>query len=217
MTTHTQFVACPLPAPYEPQRASLPTARKARAAALDRGHTIKRVTALTAVLCGGVPATILGVWFPSEPEKWLVGFLVGLVWANGFEYAYHRFLLHLARSFFARRHLLHHGTTGTPAEAEHVNLGGSPVWIALLFAANGAPVVAADVLFGLGVAPAMLVAFVAYFVGVEEIHWRIHLGGWLPPGLRSARARHLAHHQRPNAHFNVFLPLFDWLLGSASG
>ncbi|MDA2914374.1 sterol desaturase family protein [Acidobacteriia bacterium AH_259_A11_L15] len=144
---------------------------------------------------------------------WLVGFFAGLLWANGFEYVYHRFLLHLPGSFFGRPHLHHHMSSGTPQEAQDLNLAGSPGRVILLFVGNGAPLVAADLFFELGVVPAMLIAFAAYLVVAEEIHWRIHLGGRLPPGLRPARAYHLAHHERPDSRFNIFLPLFDWLVG----
>jgi sterol desaturase/sphingolipid hydroxylase (fatty acid hydroxylase superfamily) len=146
--------------------------------------------------------------------KWLVGFLVGLVWANAFEYAYHRFLLHLPGTFFARKHLTHHMTVGTPSEAEHVNLGGSPLWVAMLFVINGLPVVAADLLLGIGIAPGMLVGFAVYVIVVEEFHWRIHLGETLPTPFRFAREYHYAHHTYPNARFNIFLPLWDALFGS---
>jgi hypothetical protein len=60
----------------------------------------------------------------------------------------------------------------------------------------------------------MLVAFAVYFIAVEEIHWRIHLEEWLPPGLGASRVHHLAHHACPNARFNIFLPLWDMVLGS---
>ena len=166
------------------------------------------------VLCGGLPALALGIFLPSGFGKWLVGFAAGLLWASLFEYAYHRFLLHLPGTFFARRHLGHHASVRTLTEAEHVNLGSSPVWVAALFAINGLPVVIADLLFGLRIAPGVFLAFTIYFITVEEVHWRIHLGQWLPPGFRAARAYHLAHHVQPNARFNIFLPLWDTLLGS---
>jgi len=49
----------------------------------------------------------------------------------------------------------------------------------------------------------------------EELHWRIHMKGWLPWGLGFARAYHMSHHDTPNTHYNVFLPLFDFLLGNS--
>lgn len=192
----------------------MPTAEEIRTTTIARGRAIKRANALTALLCGGVPAAVLGVLFPSHPGRWIIGFLVGLLWANGFEYVYHRFLLHPPSSFLGQRHLLHHMSVGTPTEAEQVNLGGSPAWVALLFLINGAPIVLSDLVFGWRVVPGILVGFVVYVLAVEEIHWRIHLGEWLPPGLHFAREYHLSHHERSDERFNVFLPLFDWLFGS---
>ncbi len=106
---------------------------------------------------------------------------------------------------------------GVPVEAEHVNPGGSPLWVALLFVVNSAPVIAADVLGGWGVAPGVLAGFVVYLITVEEVHWRVHVGGWLPPGLAAVRAYHLAHHDRPDSRYNIFLPLFDSFFRSARG
>lgn len=60
----------------------------------------------------------------------MIGFIVGLLWANAFEYVYHRFLLHLPKTFLAQRHLEHHASVGKPTEAEHVNFGSSPLWVA---------------------------------------------------------------------------------------
>jgi len=126
------------------------TATDIRATAIARGRAIKRVNAFTAILCGGLPAILLGLIFPFGLRTWLGGFVIGLLWANWFEYAYHRFLLHLHGTFFARRHLGHHATVGMPTEAEHVNLGSSPAWVVALFAIDGLPVVVAALLFRLG-------------------------------------------------------------------
>ena len=192
------------------------TTTEIRAAAIAQGRAIKAVNAWTAALCGGLPAVVGGFFLSPSIGKWVGGFVVGLLWANLFEYAYHRFLLHLPGIFFAKRHLGHHASVGTLTEAEHVNLGSSPVWVVALFAINGLPVVSAEFGFRFGIAPGIFVGFAVYFVTVEEIHWRIHLGEWLPPGLRAARAHHLAHHMRPNARFNIFLPVWDLVFGSAN-
>jgi len=145
-----------------------------------------------------------------------MGFIAGFMWANTFEYVYHRFLLHLPKTFFAQRHLEHHASVGTPTEAEHVNFGSAPLWVAAIFAINSMPIAGVNLLLGLDMTPGILLAFSVYFIAVEEIHWRIHLGEWLPPGLRGARPYHLAHQAYPNARFNIFLPLCDKLLGSVS-
>ncbi len=96
-----------------------------------------------------------------------------------------------------------------------MNLGGSSLWAALSFVTHGAPIIIFDLALGLGVAPAMFVAFAVYVMAVEEIHWCIHLGEWLPLGLRSAREHHTADHDRADTRFNVFLPPFDRLFGTA--
>ena len=191
------------------------TAPDTTAVATAHGRAIKRANALTAILCGGLPALLLGILFPAGFSRWLVGFVVGLLWASLFEYAYHRWLLHLPGSFFGSRHLRHHATVGMATEAEHVNLGGAPIWVVAMFAINGLPVMLLDLLFGLRIAPGMFIAFAVYFLVTEEFHWRIHLGGWLPPMVRGARAYHFAHHERPDGRFNIFLPLWDWVFETA--
>ena len=181
--------------------------------ALARGRVRKRWNAAAAVLSGVLPVLLIQDYFPTRPEKWVIGFAAGLVWANGFEYLYHRYLLHLPRNFLSLGHLGHHASVGTPSEPDHVNLGSSPLWVVVLFAINEALVIALDLPLHLGVAAGMFVGFAAYQIVVEEVHWRIHLGGWLPPGLRWTRDYHLAHHDRPDARFNIFLPLFDAMFG----
>ena len=99
-------------------------------------------------------------------------------------------------------------------EAEHLNLGGSPMWVVLLFVINGGPLVILDRLLHLAVVSGLFAAFAVYFIVVEEVHWRLHLGEWLPAICDPARAYHLAHHERPNSRYNIFLPLWDVLLGS---
>ena len=185
-------------------------------ASIARGHAIKRDNFLTAIACGVLPAIALYLAFPAHPLKLLISFIAGFLWANYFEYAYHRYLLHLPGTTLARKHLEHHSTVGAPNEAENVNLGSAPIYVALLFAINGIPVILADLLVGFRSAPGVLVAFTVYFLITEELHWRIHVGGPLPLGLNRTRDYHLSHHLRPNARFNIFLPLWDLVLGTAS-
>ena len=184
-------------------------------ASINRGRAIKRANFLTAIACGVLPAVALYAAFPAQPLNLLIAFVAGFLWANYFEYAYHRYLLHLPGTSLARKHLEHHSTVGGPNEAENVNLGSAPIYVALLFAINGLPVIVADLL-GFHSAPGVLVAFTAYFLVTEELHWRIHLGEPLPPFLESTRRYHLSHHNRPNAKFNIFLPLWDLVFGTAS-
>ncbi len=99
-------------------------------------------------------------------------------------------------------------------EAEHVTLGSSPVSVALLYAVNGMVAVPIDLLLHLWLASGLFVGWTVYLIAAEEIHWRIHMQEWLPLGLRFARAYHMRHHDVPNSRYNVFLPIFDFLLGN---
>jgi hypothetical protein len=182
---------------------------------LQHGLAKKRNNAIVAMLSGALPGAILTFYLPVNWERWLLGLIIGLVWGNAFEYAYHRWLLHRPRSSLGRGHLEHHAKVGTPEEPEHTSLGKSPLHIAILFASNGIIVISIDLLLGLGITPGIFVGWTVYLIAAEEIHWRIHLNGWLPRGLRFARAYHMSHHDIPNTRYNVFLPLFDLLFGNS--
>ena len=192
------------------------TAADIRELAIRHGRAKKRNNAIVAVLSGAVPGVILNHFFPSDWKHWIIGITIGLVWGNAFEYAYHRWLLHRPRSSFGRGHLEHHMNVGTTEEAEHVSLGRHPYHIAVLFASNGILLVALDLLLHLQLSPGIFVGWTAYLIAAEEVHWRIHMDGWLPPGLKFARAYHMSHHDIPNTRYNVFLPLFDFLLGNSA-
>ncbi len=91
----------------------------------------------------------------------------------------------------------------------------SPVNIVLLFVINGVAAFLITSLVGLrGPLGGIFIGWAIYLIATEEIHWRIHMSGWLPPGLRSARAYHMSHHARPDSRYNVFLPLFDFFFGN---
>jgi hypothetical protein len=110
--------------------------------------------------------------------------------------------------------MLHHSSLGRPEEPEHVTFGDSPLRVTALFWSNGLPLLALDHAFRMGISPGIMFGWTIYLIAVEEIHWRVHLGGWLPPGLRAARAYHLAHHDVASGRFNVFFPLFNCLFGN---
>ncbi len=180
--------------------------------ALRRGREINTQNAITAALCGVVPAAVCA-WqqFPSA-VMWIAGLVIGLVWANAFEYALHRWPLHWPGTWTGDGHMLHHASLGQPNEPLYVNLAGRPLLVIGMFLLNIWPFVLADYFLLLNLTPGVLIAFAAYFILTEEIHWRFHMGGWLPLWLDSARARHMHHHDIPTADFAIFLPLFDLLL-----
>ncbi len=191
------------------------TSAELREIAIQHGQTKKRNNGIVALLCGLIPAALLTYYCPWTWERWLIGFTIGVLWGNAFEYAYHRWLLHRPRSAFAAGHREHHAQVGTPEEAEHVTLGSSPMNVAMLFAINGMVAVPIDFLLRLWLTPGIFVGWTVYLIAAEEIHWRIHMNGWLPPGLRLARAYHMRHHDIPNSRYNVFLPVFDLLFGNS--
>jgi Fatty acid hydroxylase superfamily len=192
------------------------TSAELRDLAIRNGLGKKRNNAIMAVLSGALPGLVLGYYLAPHWKCWVAGVTIGLLWSNAFEYAYHRWLLHRPRSSFARGHLQHHMHVGASDEPEHVSLGRHPYHIALLFAGNGIAVMGLDLLIGFKIAPGIFVGWTVYLVIAEEIHWRIHMDCWLPPGLRFARAYHMTHHDFPNTRYNVFLPLCDLLFGNSA-
>jgi hypothetical protein len=192
------------------------SAAEIREIAIRHGRAKKRNNAIVAVLSGALPGVVLSLYLLPNWKGWFAGLIVGLLWSNVFEYAYHRWLLHRPRSSLGRGHLDHHMNVGTPGEPEHVSLGRRPFHIALLFASNGIVVIALDLILGFRVTPGIFLGWTAYLVAAEEIHWRIHMDGWLRPGLRFARAYHMSHHEIPNTRYNVFLPFCDFLFGNTA-
>jgi sterol desaturase/sphingolipid hydroxylase (fatty acid hydroxylase superfamily) len=185
--------------------------------AVQHGRDKKRKNAIAAFLCGAIPALLLR-FYSGSAASWklgILGFIVGLIWGDAFEYVYHRWLLHRPRSPLGTEHHEHHVQIGTPEQAEHVALVSSPLNILLLFVINGVPsFLLASRLGYRGILSGVFIGWSVYLIVTEEIHWRIHMNGWLPPGLRFARAYHMSHHDIPNSRYNVFLPLFDLLFGS---
>jgi len=76
----------------------VPTSTELREIAFRHGQAKKRNNAIVAVLSGALPGVILTFYLPSNWERWLLGLVIGLLWGNAFEYAYHRWLLHRPRS-----------------------------------------------------------------------------------------------------------------------
>lgn len=195
---------------------TVPTSMDLRESAVRHARSKKRINALAAAICGVLPAVLLALHSPLAWERWLLGLIVGVVWGNGFEYVYHRFLLHRPRTSLGSAHHDHHASIGTPEEAEYVALITSPLNIVLLFVINGVPAYLISLVFGLhAVLSGVFIGWAAYLILCEELHWRIHLNGWMPPGFDFARSYHMSHHDIPTSRYNVFLPLFDLLFGSA--
>ncbi len=80
--------------------------------------------------------------------------------------------------------------------------------------ANAVPFLFLQWIFHAGWMAGVFASFAIYYIAFEEIHWRSHMGGWLPKWLRPAARHHLLHHARDTGRFNVFLPIFDWVAQS---
>jgi len=183
---------------------------------IARARRVKRVNAVTALLTGSLLAALLLKLVPFEgrafdPLRLVAGFLAGLLYANAFEYVLHRFFLHWGEGFLVQRHGLHHDTAGAPEEPRYVNFATSPWVVVMVFVLNALPVLALELFSRAGLAVGILAGFTLYFIAYEEIHWRFHLGGWLPGWLRATRNHHMLHHGGFEGRYNVFLPIFDWI------
>ena len=187
---------------------------RARAVALAKGRSLKRNNAISALLSGALPGILIAHAIHPAPISWLAGIMIGMLWSNAFEYFYHRYLLHLPKSSFGKGHLLHHSTVGRPEEPEHLPFGNSPLYILILFATNGLLAAGIGQLLHVRTTPGIMVGFSLYLLLVEEIHWRIHMGEWLPVVMEPVREYHMAHHDIPDGRFNVFFPIFDYIFGN---
>lgn len=185
--------------------------RRARAAEIARGVKVKRRNAVTAVLTGGALAFLAARGDGGIRWGWIAGLFAGVLYANLYEYVLHRFVLHWGNGFLVRRHALHHNSTGSSEEPRYVNFATSPAVVVGLFAGNAVPCFLLDRFLHTTLAPGMLIAFTLYYLLYEEIHWRFHLGGWLPRYMLAARHHHLLHHGDFEGRYNVFLPLCDWV------
>ena len=172
---------------------------------------IKRNNLVAAALSGSVLAAISFWLFPHSITGILGGFVLGFFYANGFEYCLHRFILHGSRGFFREEHIVHHATLNSPEIARYVNFSSNPWGVVALFVANATPFLLLQWYFRDGWTAGVFLGFAVYYVLFEEIHWRMHMGGWLPKWLRPSARHHLIHHAKDSERFNVFLPIFDWV------
>jgi hypothetical protein len=180
------------------------------------GLRIKRNNLIAASL-SGLTLALLSVEFvvPSW-FGFIFGLFAGFVYANGFEYCLHRFLLHCGHGIFSQQHMVHHATLKSPEAARYVNFSRNPWGVVALFFANALPFLALEGVFKNGWVAGAFVSFALYYIAFEEIHWRTHVGGWLPGWLAPAARHHLRHHADDSGHFNVFLPMFDWIVWQVS-
>src|SRR5208337_4416736 len=97
-----------------------------RAETRGLGRKIKRNNLIAASLSGAILALISLTLFPHSVTGLLTGLAAGLVYANGFEYVLHRFLLHSGHGIFCQQHMVHHTTLHSPEAARYVNFSRNP-------------------------------------------------------------------------------------------
>ena len=178
-----------------------------------QGFRTKRNNLVAAFLSGSALVFISLHFFPHTNAGIAAGFAIGFFYANGFEYFLHRFLLHSGRGIFCQQHMVHHTTLHSPDAARYVNFSSNPWGVVALFFANAIPFLLLQWLFRSAWTAGVFASFALYYMLFEEIHWRSHMGGWLPRWMRPAARHHLMHHAHDTGRFNVFLPIFDWLAG----
>jgi fatty acid hydroxylase family protein len=177
-----------------------------------QGLRTKRNNLLAALLSGVTLVAIAIKTAVPSTTGFLLGLFVGLVYANGFEYVLHRFVLHRGRGIFCEQHMVHHATLGTPEAARYVNFSRNPWGVVAVFFLNAAPYLIFLWKFRSAWVAGVFASFAIYYILFEEIHWRTHMGGWLPAWLAPAARHHLQHHADDTGRFNVFLPMFDWVV-----
>jgi 4-hydroxysphinganine ceramide fatty acyl 2-hydroxylase len=183
-----------------------------RAETRAQGLKTKRNNLLAAALSASVLVGISLWFFPHSIAGIAGGFLLGFFYANAFEYCLHRFILHAGHGFFCEQHMVHHETLNSPEAARYVNFSRNPWGVVALFFANAVPFLILQWIFRDGWTAGVFASFAIYYIAFEEIHWRSHMGGWLPKWLRPAARHHLLHHARDDGRYNVFLPMFDWIV-----
>ena len=191
----------------------MPSESEIRAETKAQGLSTKRNNLVAAGLSGAALVWISIRLFPYSAADIVFGLVLGFFYANGFEYALHRFVLHAGRGIFGKQHMVHHTTLNSPEAARYVNFSRNPWGVVALFFANGALFLIFQWIFRNGWTAGVFAGFAIYYGAFEEIHWRAHMGGWLPSWLRPAARHHMLHHAKDTGRFNVFLPIFDWLVG----
>lgn len=128
----------------------------------------------------------------------LITFVAGWVYTNLIEYGWHRWVLH---SGHHEVHNAHHRSffLGGYEEAGLLNR-----WAIVTAAAH----VTLLSLFSLRLGMALALSVASYLSLLETLH------RWQHGHPESRLARwHIEHHRYPLTHFNVFLPIWDYLLG----
>jgi hypothetical protein len=165
------------------------------------------------------PVTLLGAG---------AGFVLGLLYANPFEYGFHRWVLHrrsgLLRHPYQMHALLHHRVFQGDATYHVQHEGDRDLilfewWQGLLMLAARAPAVwGLQAISGVPVFWGGMTALAVYYALYEYLHWCMHnpAGRWVEhrSAFRVLDAHHRLHHRLWRVNFNVVLPIADMVFGT---
>jgi hypothetical protein len=166
----------------------------------------------------------------------LVAALASVVYSSGFEWVFHRYVMHRPVWKFTYPFKAHTLTHHKVFKADYTyHLQDPSLWRLIpmawwngvaLIAINSVPVAIILVPFALfdmwsvvaAVGITCFVVFVGYYATYEIIHFRMHLPkdrrlqrSWI---FQKLNGHHILHHRYMGTNFNVVLPLFDWLCGT---
>ena len=151
-------------------------------------------------------------------------FAVALVYANLFEYAFHRWLMHRLHGFVKREHMIHHGIFRGD-HRYHVLRSEDRQFILfewwqgpVIIGAHLPPFWAIGAITGRPVWWLGLLALGVYYAAYEYLHWCMH-----NPCNRSIERtalfryldrNHQLHHSQLRINFNVVAPFADLVFGT---
>jgi hypothetical protein len=165
---------------------------------------------------------------PVTPLSACAGFALCFLYANLFEYVFHRWVLHrrsrLLLYSYRVHSLLHHqvfhgDATYHVQHEEDRDLILFRWWQGPLMLAAHAPAVwALEVISGFAVLWGAMTALAAYYALYEYLHWCMHnpAGRWIErrSAFQILDAHHRLHHGLWRVNFNVVLPIADAIFGT---
>lgn len=158
-----------------------------------------------------------------------LGFVLGIVFASGFEWCLHRYVMHRTLGPFAypfNSHALVHHRVFKADATYHVHHEKDKRTVPMAWWNGPVLILVSQIPFGLaawwmgrpGLVCGSFLAITFYYSAYEYIHWCMHV-----PKKRDVErsgiffrlnGHHLLHHRYMNKNFNVVMPLADLLLGT---
>lgn len=175
---------------------------------LKAGKTRRRLSHLHHLLLAGGALVLLAAGYLRAPWLTLAALMAGVVAGSFAEYAVHRFVLH-GPAWAARVHARHHASPALEQIDALSYFGPLVVALGGWLAIN---LVSGEAVLAHGVTAGMCLQY-SWF---RALHRRMHRRGHrLASGSRALF--HRGHHGNQQRNFGVTTPLWDRLLGTATG